>query len=233
MPTFSNSSEYLSLFLQYLAKQASCGTNRIPSLTELSKELGISVASLREQLEIARVLGFVEVKPKTGIKWLPYNFESSILVSSTYAIELSQSYFDQFRDLRNHLESIYFYEAVALLTPDDLSQMFNIIGEAEKKIGSIPSKTPHIEHRDWHLILFSHVENVFLKGILSVYWEIYKKQGYSVVSDETYLRNVWLYHRKITDYLAIAEYSSAYQAFLEHKDLIKLSPKPVLNHKFE
>jgi DNA-binding FadR family transcriptional regulator len=164
---------------------------------------------------------------------LPYSFAPSILVSSAYAIEISSTYFDQYRDMRNHLEAVYFYEAVALLNPDDMQQLLKIIDEAEKKIGGMPPKSPNIEHRDWHLMLFSHIDNVFVKGFLTVYWEIYQKQDYAFVSDSIYLRNVWSYHRKITEQILVSDFSKAYQTFLEHKDLIKLSPKPVPNHKFE
>ena len=50
----------VSEFLHYLAshKEAEDG---LPTLAELSRELGISVATLREQLEVARALGLVEV----------------------------------------------------------------------------------------------------------------------------------------------------------------------------
>ena len=52
----------ISEFLRYLAahEEAEGG---LPTLNELSLGLGISVASLREQLEVARALGLVEVKP--------------------------------------------------------------------------------------------------------------------------------------------------------------------------
>ena len=105
------SSIYLSEFLIYLAERVSNGEEQLPSLSTLSKELNISVATLREQLEVARVFGLVEVRPKTGIRWLQYRFAPSILGSVGYAIKVTPCYFEQFRDLRNHLESAYFYEA--------------------------------------------------------------------------------------------------------------------------
>jgi DNA-binding FadR family transcriptional regulator len=37
----------------------------------MSKELGVSVALLREQLEVAKAIGLVEVRPRTGIRRLP------------------------------------------------------------------------------------------------------------------------------------------------------------------
>ena len=57
----------LSEFLQYLASHEQ-GEQSLPALTTLGQELGISVASLREQLEVARALGFVEVRPRIGIR---------------------------------------------------------------------------------------------------------------------------------------------------------------------
>jgi DNA-binding transcriptional regulator YhcF (GntR family) len=46
----------LSEFLRYLAKENADG-DTLPSLKNLGKQLGISIATLREQLEVARALG--------------------------------------------------------------------------------------------------------------------------------------------------------------------------------
>jgi DNA-binding FadR family transcriptional regulator len=60
--------------MAYLARQMAAGEETLPSLSDLSDELGISVASLREELQVARAMGLVEVKPRTGIKCEPYRF---------------------------------------------------------------------------------------------------------------------------------------------------------------
>ena len=77
-------------FLKYLAENANSNGHadhdRLPSLTDLSEELGVSISSLREQLEVARALGFVEVRPRTGIRRLPYTFGPSVSESLSYAI---------------------------------------------------------------------------------------------------------------------------------------------------
>ena len=52
----------ISEFLRYLATNEEAESG-LPTLNELSEELGVSLASLREQLEVARALGLVEVKP--------------------------------------------------------------------------------------------------------------------------------------------------------------------------
>ncbi len=102
----------LSEFLSYLAFQKEDG-DRLPSLANLSRELGVSVATLREQLEVARALGLVEVRPKTGIRRLPYTFKPAVLQSLSYAAAIQPDYFfSAFAELRTHVEMAYWYQAV-------------------------------------------------------------------------------------------------------------------------
>ncbi len=55
----------LSEFLQYLAKEHTDGST-LPSLKNLSKHLGVSIATLREQLEVARALGARHIFTERG-----------------------------------------------------------------------------------------------------------------------------------------------------------------------
>ena len=57
-----------SEFLRYLVENGAEAGGRLPPIPTLAQELGISSGKLREQLEVARELGFVEVRPKTGIR---------------------------------------------------------------------------------------------------------------------------------------------------------------------
>ena len=68
----------ISEFMRYLAAHEEA-ENGLPTLNELSQELGVSVASLREQLEVARALGLVEVKPgRGGTRRLAFSFTPAI-----------------------------------------------------------------------------------------------------------------------------------------------------------
>ncbi|HSO27997.1 MAG TPA: hypothetical protein VLS48_08005, partial [Anaerolineales bacterium] len=123
MPVPQLSSE----FLDYLAHAPETpgdseanGVNRIPSLAELSKQMGISVARLREQLEVAEALGLVEVRPRTGIRRLPYSFLPAVLQSLSYAVALDRRYFDLFAALRNQVEAAFWRAAVQQLAPADI-----------------------------------------------------------------------------------------------------------------
>jgi len=152
------STETLSELLRYIASVDQNNGGRLPSLAELSSQLGISIASLREQLEVARSLGFVEVRPKTGMRCLPYSFRPAVKQSLAYAIAIDSNQFQTYSDLRNHVETAYFLEAVTLLKPDDYTYLMELVERAKQKLHGNPVQIPHQEHRDLHLSIYKHLE---------------------------------------------------------------------------
>ena len=211
---------HLSTFLTYLAEKAADGEESLPSLTDLREELGISVATLREELQVARALGLVEVKPRTGIKILPYQFTSAVSQSLVYAVRVDRTQFRQFSDLRNHVEASYWYQAVSALTTDDIAALHAIIEAAFRKLDADPIQIPHKEHRQLHLTIYSKLENLFVRGILESYWDIYEAVGLSVYEDRKYLDRVWTYHRQMVESIAGGDFLSGYQSLIAHMDLL-------------
>ena len=138
--------ETLSEFMRYLAAHPQAEEN-LPALSALSEELGISVASLREQLEVARALGLVEVKPRTGIRRLPFTFLPSVRQSLRYAMALNPGNFQLFADLRQNIEAAYWYEAVGKLTDDDHTRLKMLMERAWRKLDGRPIQIPHDEHK--------------------------------------------------------------------------------------
>jgi DNA-binding FadR family transcriptional regulator len=192
-PAFSNLSE----FLQYIAAiPRKKWISRIPPLSELSQDLGISVATLREQLEVARMMGIVEVKPKAGIHKIPYSFKPAVITSLTYALASESTQFVQYANLRKHLEASYFLEAVQLLTPEDKTELEAIVARAEEKLSRRPGVVPTTEHHDFHMLIYKRLENPFVIGLLEAYWELYKAAGFEIYPDMEYVHRIWQYHRK-------------------------------------
>lgn len=213
-------SPIISQFISFLAQEAAKGTESLPSLSQLSESLGVSVSTLREELQVARALGFVDVKPRTGIKCLPYSFTPSVLLSLAYAVNIDPHYFRQFSDLRNHIEASYWYPAVSNLTSEDIQELNTIVETANKKLASDPIQVPHDEHRRLHLTIYKRLANQFVQGILEAYWDIYEAVGLSVYKDRKYLERVWLYHKQMVDAVANNDYLSGYQALIAHMDLL-------------
>lgn len=215
-----NSTDAISEFMRYLANHEEAESQGLPALTELSRELGVSVASLREQLEVARALGLVEVKPRTGMRRLPYTFRSAVTQSLGYAMRLSRQNFDLYADLRRHLETAYWHEAVRLLTPEDHVELNQLVARALEKLRGPQPEIPHKEHRKLHLSIYGRLNNPFVTGILEAYWDAYEAVGLHFYTDLNYLEEVWQYHQRMVESICSGDYDAGYQALTEHTDLI-------------
>lgn len=211
----------LSEFLRYLAEHQNVEAG-LPTLSTLSRELGIGIAALREQLEVARTLGLVEVKPRTGIRRKPYTFTPAVLKSLDYAITLNKDYFIAFADLRRHIETAYWHEAVRMLTVEDHAYLRDLVERAWGKLRGSPVEVPHPEHRELHLSIYRRLENPFVSGILQAYWDGYESVGLNFFTDYKYLTEVWQYHQSMVDSICSNDVEAGYKALREHTDLIHL-----------
>jgi DNA-binding FadR family transcriptional regulator len=215
-----------SEFIQYLLESGA--PDRVPPLNELSQKLGVSISRLREQLEAAKTLGLVEVRPRTGIRRLPYSFTPAVHHSLAYAIGRDRAYFDAFSDVRNHLESAFWHEAVSLLTSQDQRELQRLMSCAWDKLRSPQVKIPHEEHRQLHMAIYSRLDNPFVLGMLEAYWEAYEAVGLNMYADYDYLQQVWNYHQRMVDAICAGDFDLGYEALAEHKDLLYHRPVATL-----
>lgn len=221
--TAMNPNNLSSDFLTYLAETNRVDENceRLPSLHVLSKQLGVSVSSLREQMEVARALGLVEAKPRTGLRRLPYSFRPAVDQSLSYAIAIDQENFLKFADLRRNVEAAYWYQAVRLLTEEDHHVLQQLIEHAWEKLRGTPIQIPQLEHRQLHLSIYKRLDNPFVSGILEAYWEAYEAVGLNLYAGYAYLDEVWSYHQRMVDAICSGDLEAGHQALLEHTDLIR------------
>ncbi len=215
----------ISEFLRYLAahQEAEGG---LPTLSDLSGELKVSVASLREQLEVARALGLIEVKPgRGGTRRREYSFTPAVRQSLGYALALDNSHFRKYAELRNHVEAAFWYEAVGKLTEDDKRELEVLIKRAWEKLQGSPIHVPHEEHRNLHLVIYRRLENPFVTGILEAYWDAYEDVGLNVYAGSyEYLQEVWRYHQKMVEAICSGDYKAGYEALIAHTDLLYQRP---------
>jgi DNA-binding FadR family transcriptional regulator len=211
-----------SELLDYLA-EASCqpdADSRIPALGQLSSELHVSVSKLREQLEVARVMGLVTVRPRTGIHRQDYNFMSAVRLSLFFALAGDVTLFDDYSDLRKHVEMSFWQEAVTRLTDDDKLRLRQLVAQAFEKLRGTPVRIPHAEHREFHLTIFSRINNVFVRGLLEAYWEAYEAVEFNKYADLAYLSEVWAYHERIAEAIIVGDLEGSLIAFEEHTKLL-------------
>ncbi len=89
-----------SQFLQYLIEKKLEPGDRLPSLSDLSVELGISVGKLREQLEVARLLGYVSVRPRLGIRREAFDFYPAVNTSVMFGLATGEASFNHISEMR-------------------------------------------------------------------------------------------------------------------------------------
>lgn len=202
--------------------------DRLPSLDDLSKELKISTGKLREQLEVARALGLVEVRPNRGIRIAEYSFLAAIRLSLLYVLASDPSQFQAFGQLRNEVEAAFWHKAVTLLTPEDQVELKALIAAAWAKLNGRPIQIPHAEHRKLHLTIYRHLDNLFVKGLLEAYWEAYEAVGLSMYSDLHYLREVWTYHEGIVNAIISGNLEEGHRLLLLHTTLLRHREMPAI-----
>jgi len=214
-------------FLQYLAAHAAeDGARPLPSLKTAGETLGWSITRVREELAIAKALGFVEARPRVGLRRLPYSFAPAVSLSLHYALSLNgEKYFQQFADLRKKVEAAYFHQAAASLTDEDKEHLRILVQRAWEKLRGTPIRIPHEEHRDLHLTIYRRLNNVFVQGILDAYWQAYEAVGFNRYTDYEYLSEVWTYHERIVEAICSGNYDAGYRALLQHTELLYHRPR--------
>jgi DNA-binding FadR family transcriptional regulator len=207
-------------FLRYLLTQNCEPGARLPSLEEISAQTGISIGKLREQLEVARALGLVEVGPRRGIRCRSYEFLPAVRLSLMVALSLDRHAFRAFSALRMHLENAFWDEAVALLEDDDKAYLQELVSRARAKLNHDRIQIPHPEHRELHLAVFRRLDNPFVRGLLEAYWDAYEAVELNTYADYRYLQEVWIYHERIVAAICAGDIAGSKVLLAEHHHLL-------------
>lgn len=215
--------ELESDLLNYIIKHGFQPGDRLPTISELQDptNLGVSVSKVREQLEVARALGLVEVRSKTGTRLKEYSFAPAVSLSLFYALATDLHYFEQFSALRTHLEVAFWHEACALLTDEDKAELRCTLDAAQAKLNGQQIRIPVEEHRAFHLGIFKRLDNPFVTGLLEAYWDAYEAVEPSHYADYAYHKTVWNYHERILDAICAGDFDAARTAFIEHTRLLR------------
>lgn len=213
-----------SQFLKYLIDSDVPPGERLPTLNEIGSELGMSVGKLREQLEVARCFGLVSVRPRVGIVRESFDFATAVLTSVLFGLGTNEADFSQFSQVRQAIERSFWHEAVEHLTNDDKIQLKAIVNRAWSKLRGNPIHVPNLEHQQFHLTIFSRLDNPFVKGILAAYWDAYEASEMTRFVNYQYWLDVWTYHEQIADALCEDNFDQGRQLLIEHFNLLPTDP---------
>jgi DNA-binding FadR family transcriptional regulator len=206
--------------LRYIIDNGYKPGDRLPTIQTISKTLGISIAKMREELEIARALGIVEVKPGRGTRVIEYRFAPAATLSALYAIGQDSNHFEHLRQLRNAVVSGFWEEAVRQLGPADIAALRALIDSAQRRLAGKAIQVPANEHRAFHLTLFSRLDNPFVVGIIEAFWEAYEAFGLNLYFEIDYHRKVWDYHTQIVNAIEAGDIEGSRRLLVEHMHLL-------------
>ncbi|MAT99928.1 MAG: hypothetical protein CL608_22540 [Anaerolineaceae bacterium] len=209
-----------STFLRYLVDSQVAPGERLPTLNQIGQELGVSVGKLREQLEIARGLGLVSVRPRVGIVREPFDFSQVVLAGVLFGLGTGEAQFEQFSELRQAIEVDFWETAVCELTPEDKQFLQLLVSKAWAKLKGNPIHVPNEEHRQLHLTIFSRLDNPFVKGMLAAYWDAYEASELTRFSPYEYWLEVWEYHEKIVEAIVQDDFAAGLDLLKAHFDLL-------------
>ena len=213
-----------SHFLKYLIASEAVPGERLPALSDNSDELGISVGKLREQLEVARSLGLVSVRPRLGIQREPFDFSRSIIDSLLFSLGMGEATFEQYSQLRQVVETGFWDQAVTLLISEDKNRLRQLVDDAWDKLRGEPIHSPNSAHRELHLTIFKRLENPFVQGILTAYWDAYEASEFTRFVSYAYWVEVWTYHERIVEALCNNDFALGRQLLVEHFSLLRSLP---------
>jgi len=209
-----------SKLLKYVIERKQEGRDDLPSIQELSEQLGMSVPTLREQIEALKVLGIIAARPRHGIHIQPIDFSAGFKQNAIIAAMFDIKYFYQISELRDRLEQSWFLNAAEQLAAEDIDQLEQYVIKAEAKLQGNPIRIPHIEHKELHLSIYQKLDNLFVMGILNTYWAVYEAVGMNLYTDLEYQMTVWDYHRNIVQAIKKREFNKGQTLLLEHMQLI-------------
>lgn len=207
--------------LHYIVQRNLQVGDTLPSLQDLTHEnhLGLSTGKIREQLAVVRALGLVDVRSKVGTRLREFSFAPVVKLALSYAITRDPHAFEEFSELRKHIEVAFWDEACQLLTEADKAVMRQCLDSAQKKLHSHPIRIPYEEHSLFHMTVFNQLQNPFVMGLLEAYWEAYAAVETNRYADYAYLRRVWEYHEQIFARICAGDFTGARIAFIEHTTL--------------
>lgn len=213
-------SKNLTRLVQFIIERKRSGRNDLPSLQELSDQLGMSVPTLREQIEALKVLGVLEARPRHGVHIRPVDLSDGLTKNAIIAAAFDIQYFYQLSQLRDEIETSWFAPAAKLLDEEDIKHLEKIVARAEGKLEGKPIQIPYQEHKELHLSIYKRLDNLFVKGILEAYWTVYESVGMNLYTDLDYQVNVWDFHKAIVHAIKTKAYQEGQTLLVEHMKLL-------------
>jgi len=193
---------------------------KLPRMEELADQLGVSRGKLREELIAAQAYGIVEMRPGDGTYVRSFDFYTPARTMVLYGVQRDHRSFDRFYQIRIQLEIGFWEQAVSALTAEDLDALERIVQQAQEKLEGDLIEIPHAEHREFHERLFGKIDNPYVQGLLSAYWDAYEAVGLNRYFEFDYYQHMWSSHQEMVGTIREGQYSQSRDILVDHFTLL-------------
>ena len=171
----------------------------LPSEQALCEMYGVSRNVIREALKGLSVMGVIKGCPGRGNIIQPFSVSELIDNVVFCAAQDNSDIVAQLLDVRKKLELAYMKEAYRTLTMADVQNIRAILERIKKEWEN--NIYFHADDREFHMALFSRVDNAALRAILSSIWDF--DENFQVAKKMRYMGRTISKHENIV--LALEE----------------------------
>jgi DNA-binding FadR family transcriptional regulator len=161
------------------------------------------------------------MRPGDGTYVRPLDFYAALRPLILYSIACDRRSFDRYYRVRAELEVGFWEEAAGALRREDHEEFDRILQRANHKLKGSPVEIPHREHRELHLLIFSRLENPFVRGLLEAYWDAYEAVGLHRYFDLGYYERMWSSHRAMVEAIVSGQFQEGKEVLRRHFTLLE------------
>ena len=142
---------------------------KLPSENQLARGLGVGRPALREALRSLQALGLLEVRAGSG--WYAANPSlDAVAKHLVFTLEPSRRTRNELQRIRGLLEGAFLEKAMEELTEEDFGRLRRLVAKMEML--AMAGQSYLEQDRDFHLTLFSHVDNDFFHRFIEACWTV-------------------------------------------------------------
>jgi DNA-binding FadR family transcriptional regulator len=144
----------------------------LPPETELARGLGVSRNSVREAVKALESLGVLETRHGSGLFVRDFSFDP-LLDNLPYGLLFDLGQLADLQEVRRLLEVGIIEDALNTISDRQLAELQGVMDEMGARAGR--GQSVFEQDREFHRVLFQHLNNRVLSKLLDVFWETFHK----------------------------------------------------------
>ncbi len=187
---------YIQVFREirsYIIKNELKTGDQLPTEQSMCEMLGVSRNVLREAIKSMELMGMVSAYPGRGTIIQEFNLEFIFQNVMFDTMSKENTTISEMLEIRKKLELSYMRKAFQQLTHEDVVRIRGILEEIKNKWKK--HIFFHADDREFHMALFSHLENQTLNSLLNAIWSV--DENFQVEEKVKFLDDTIIKHENI------------------------------------